>query len=94
MMHNKRVSGLFGNQHEVLAKLDSDCFGFEQLEYLGAILKVGAGGVSEAISAAAIALMKQLFDGSGILAAETQFLAHVFMPIFGQTLGRFDAETV
>src|SRR5208337_572472 len=58
------------------------------------ILKVRARGVSEAVSAAAIALMKHLFDRSGILAAETQLLPHVFMPIFGQALGRLNAEAV
>ena len=30
----------------------------------------------------------------GILAAETEFLTHVFMPVFRQRLGGFDAETM
>ena len=39
-------------------------------------------------------MLEDLFDARGIFGAEAEFLAHAFVPEFGQGFGGFDAEAV
>src|SRR5262249_45595785 len=80
--------------HEILAQRHVDLIRPEQLDNLGAVFEVGAGGITEAVTAAAIALLPDLFEFRRIFRSKAQLLPHPLVPQLRQRLGAFDAETM
>lgn len=93
-MYNQCIRRLLGLKHEILAQLNAYQLGLQQFDNFNTVFEVWAGGVTEAVSAAAVALVEKFFYAGGIFAPETELLPHVFVPVFRQCLRRLYPETV
>src|SRR5579875_1903034 len=69
------VGRLFGDELEPVAHAHPDAVATEQLDHLGVVLQVRAGGVAPAVAAAAVLLAEQPCQGGPVLVGEPQLLA-------------------
>src|SRR5450432_4848236 len=76
MMHHNRIGALLGNEHEIFIQRHPNFLRLEQLHDLCAVFQTRAGGISKTVPAAAISLLKNLFDLRRIFRPESQFLPH------------------
>ena len=92
VMRHDRVGRLLGHQHEILAEAHANLFRPQELYYERSIFQVRAGGISEAVAAAAILLLEDFANRGIIFAGEAQLLTHPLVPQLSKRLGRFNAE--
>jgi hypothetical protein len=84
---------LLGVELGFLADGDADAHGAQEVEQLGLVLQVGAGGVAEGISGTSIAMANHFGHGAVVLVAEAELSADARVHVFGHGLGQLDAET-
>ena len=93
-MNDQRTGRLFGIDLPVFSESTSDARGIEQTEEFLLITHLGTGRVSEGIAAASIVLGEELANPWGIVPSDSKFRPHALVPEFGESLGRFDTESV
>src|SRR3954454_18094310 len=94
MSRDDRVGGLLGDQLELLGQGHADAFGLEDLDDLGAVLKVRAGRVTEGVAAGAVADLEHPVEFRGVLAAEPELGPDPGVPVLREGLGELDGQAV
>ncbi len=94
MMHEDGAGALLGVDLPVLGQRAADALGLEEAEEFFLVGHVGAGGVAEAVAAAAVVLGEELVDLRGVVVPDAQLGAAALVPELRQRFGRLDAHAV
>src|SRR5207244_13319470 len=74
---------LLGLEQVALADGHADAFRAKQLEHLGVVLQVGAGGVAPRVPPAPVLLAEQAGERGAVLAGEAPLLPDAAVPVPG-----------
>ena len=66
----------------------------EQREQLGLVLQIWTCGIAEGIARSTVFLVEEVADVGRIFARDAQLFAHLFVQVFGQGFGSFNAEAM
>jgi hypothetical protein len=94
MMDNDSRGRLFRLQLKLFRKTDIDPGGIQQREKFLLVLESRTGRIAETVTRTLILLMKQARQDRRVTARDAEFFTHVFVPVFGERLRRFHAQTV
>ncbi len=95
MVDDDGVGALLGLQVELLGEAHADVLlGLEQAEDLRLVLEVGAGGIAEGVTRAAIFLVEEIGDARRVFAGDAEQLARLLVDQLGQRLGGLHREAV
>ena len=85
MVDDDGVGALLGLQMKLLREAHADVLlGLEQAEDFFLIFEIGAGGIAEGVTRAAIFLMKQIGDARGVFAGDAEQLASLLVDELGE----------
>src|SRR5262245_29929957 len=100
VVDDDRVGGLLGYELELLAQVNSDAFGVQQVDDLRAVFELWTRRVAERVAAAAIFGTQQAVQVARIAVRERraggqdEFSAYPPVPVFGQRLGQLYGQPV